>query len=80
MQITINVDDQTGQITVEADGQAPYSCESPEECLDYLADVLGGGGGSPEGAGEGEPMPSGDMAAMWDEEAAKRPQNPSLMT
>jgi len=78
MQITINVDDQTGQITVEADGQAPYSCESPEECLEYLGGLLTGGG-SAEEAGGGEAMPSGDMAAMWDEEAAKRPQNPSLM-
>ena len=78
MQITINVDDQTGQITVEADGREPYSCESTEECMDYLEGLLTGGEPAEE-AGEGEPMPSGDMAEMWNEEAAKRPGNPNLM-
>lgn len=58
MQITINVDDQSGQITVEADGKEPYSCESTEECLDYLEGLLMGGEEPAE--------------AMWNEEAAKR--------
>lgn len=69
MQITINVDDQSGQLTVEADGQQPYSCESPQECLDYLEGLLTGGEPAEE-AGEGE---APDMKAMWDQEAAKRP-------
>lgn len=78
MQITITLDEQTGGITVEADGREPYQCESSAECLDYLEGLLTGGEPAEE-AGEGEPMPSGDMAAMWNEEAAKRPTNPNLM-
>lgn len=78
MQITINVDDQTGGITVEADGREPYACESADECLDYLEGMLKGEEAAEE-AGEGEAMPSGDMAEMWNDEAAKRPSNPNLM-
>lgn len=77
MQITITLDEQSGQPLVEAEGREPYSCESPEECLDYVEGLLGGE--PAEEAGEGEAMPSGDMAAMWDEEAAKRPPQANLM-
>ena len=63
MQITINVDEATGQITVEAEGQEPYQCQSSSECLEYLKSVM------PQ-VGEGEPS----MEAMWDEEASKRQQ------
>lgn len=78
MQITITLDEQSGQLTVETDdGRPPYQCSSAEECMDYLEGLLGGE--PAEEAGEGEPVPSGDMAAMWQEEAAKRPPNPSLM-
>jgi len=58
MQITINVDDETGQMTVEADGAEPYACESAEECLEYVEGLLQGDEGGAE--------------AMWNEEAAKR--------
>lgn len=75
MQITINVDDQTGAITVEADGREPYSCQSTEECLDYLEGLMTGGEPAEE-AGEGEEM---NAATMWNEEAAKRPPQPGLM-
>lgn len=77
MQITITVDETTGQMTVEAEGQEPYACESLEECLAHVESLITG-----EPVEEGEEaaeMPQGDMAAMWDEEAAKRPQNPNLM-
>ena len=75
MQITINVDDQSGQITVEAEGREPYACESAEECLDYLEGMLKGEEPAEE-AGEGE-QPSAE--SMWNEEAAKRPGQPNLM-
>lgn len=75
MQITINVDDQSGEITVEADGREPYACQSAEECLDYLEGVLKGEEPAEE-AGEGEPA---GAEAMWNEEAAKRPPQPGLM-
>jgi len=78
MQITINIDEASGRITVEADGREPYECSSSEECLDYLEGLMTGGEPAEE-AGEGEAMPSGDMAEMWNEEAARRPSNPNLM-
>lgn len=70
-QITITMSDD-GQLTVEADGQEPYQCSTTEECLEYVEAMLKGEESTDE-------MPSGDMAAMWDEEAAKRPENPNLM-
>lgn len=73
--ITITIDDD-GQITVEADGREPYACSSPDECLDYVEGVMRG----EEPAEEAGEMQSGDMAEMWNQEAAKRPQNPNLMT
>ena len=42
MQITINIDEASGRITVEAEGQKPYECSSPDECLEYLGDMLKG--------------------------------------
>ena len=72
MQIVINVADD-GQITVEADGQEPYMCETTEECLEYVEGLMPGGE-EPEPE-EAEP----DMAAMWNEEAAMRPRNPNMM-
>lgn len=78
MQITITIDEASGRITVEADGREPYECSSSEECLDYLEGLMGGENEAEE-AGEGEEMPSGDMAEMWNEEAAKRPANPNMM-
>lgn len=62
MQIVINVSED-GQITVEAEGREPYMCESAQECFEYLSDMLPGE----------EPESEEEMAAMWDEEAAKRP-------
>lgn len=59
MQIVINIDEASGRITVEAEGQEPYECSSSEECVQYLKDV----------------MPQvGDAQSMWDEEAAQRSQ------
>lgn len=75
MQITINIDEASGQISVEAEGREPYMCESTEECLDYLEGLITGGEPAEE-AGEGE---TPDMAAMWNEEAAKRPSRPGFM-
>lgn len=84
MQITINIDETTGQMSVEAEGQEPYMCESLEECLAHVeALITGEPVENTEEAGEmaapEAEMPQGDMAAMWDEEAKKRPPNPSLM-
>ena len=76
MQITINVDEATGQMSVEAEGMEPYACESVEECLEHVEQLLRGGEMDAEADAA---MPEGDMAAMWDEEAAKRPTNPNLM-
>lgn len=75
MQIVINADEQSGRITVEAEGREPYSCESAEECLDYLEGLLTGGEPAEE-AGEGEQP---DAQAMWSEEAAKRAPQPGIM-
>lgn len=65
MQITITMDDESGQLTVEADGKEPYMCESTEECLDYVEGLLSGG----------------EMGAeeMWNEEAEKRAAGPEMM-
>jgi hypothetical protein len=65
MQITITMDEESGQLTVEAEGQEPYMCESTEDCLDYVEGLLSGGEMGAE--------------AMWNEEAAKRPVEPSPM-
>lgn len=76
MQIMINVDEASGRISVEAEGQEPYECESPRECLEYLGDLLmGEEGAEPDQAEEG----ADDMAQMWNEEAAKRPPQRGLM-
>lgn len=71
MQITINIDEATGQMSVEAEGQEPYSCESLEECLAHVEMLITGE--EPEGEMRG------DMSAMWDEEAEKRPMNPNMI-
>lgn len=76
MQITINVDEATGQITVQAEGQEPYQCSSTDECLEYLSDMLKGEEANEPGQEEEAAEP--DMRAMWDQEAAKR-QQPGLM-
>lgn len=65
MQITITMDEQSGQLTVEADGKEPYMCESTDECLEYVEGLLEGG--------------EMDAEAMWNEEAAKRPPEPEMM-
>ena len=79
MQITINVDEATGQMSVEAEGMEPYACESVEECLEHVEQLLRGGEMDAEADAAAGEMPEGDMAAMWDEEAAKRPMNPNMM-
>lgn len=76
MQIVINVADD-GRITVEADGQEPYQCETTEECLEYVEDLMPGGE-ELEPAEPAEPAEP-DMAAMWNEEASMRPRNPNMM-
>lgn len=79
MQITINIDEASGRITVEAEGQQPYECSSVDECLEYLGDMLKGEEANEPGQEMEAAEPSGDMAEMWNQEAAKRPQNPNLM-
>lgn len=79
MQITINVDEASGQITVEAEGQEPYECSSPDECLEYLSDMLKGEEPNEPGQEQEEAEPSGDMAKVWNQEAAKRPKRPTFM-
>lgn len=80
-QITITVGDD-GKITVDAqeDGQPagkPYECSSMDECLAYVKSIMTEEGGeSPE---EQASEPAEDYSAMWQQEAAKRPQNPNLM-
>jgi hypothetical protein len=76
MQITINIDEQSGQITVEAEGQKPYQCQSPDECLEYLSDMIKGE--EPNEPNQEQEAAEPDQQAMWDQEAAKRSQ-PGLM-
>lgn len=79
MQITINIDEASGQITVEAEGQEPYACESADECLEYLSDIIKGEEPNEMGQEEEAAEPAGDMAKMWSQEAAKRPKRPGYM-
>jgi len=79
MQIVIMAEE--GQITVEADGAEPYQCSSIAECSEYIKGLLAEAGipeEPPSEAGD-EAMPQGDMSAMWEEEAAKRPVQANLM-
>ena len=73
-QITITQADD-GTLSVEADGAEPYQCQSAEECLDYVEGLLSGG----EEQEEPAEMAGMDAAAMWNEEAAKRSPQASLM-
>ena len=80
-QITITVDDD-GKITVDVqeDGQPagePYACESMDECLDYVRSVMSEEQGEP--AEEQGSEPAEDYAAMWNEEAKKRPKQSAMM-
>lgn len=79
MQIVINVDEASGRISVEAEGQEPYECESPRECLEYLSDMLMGEESNEPDQAEEAAEPEMDAAAMWQEEAAKRPPQANLM-
>lgn len=78
--ITIELSDD-GQITVTAEenGQPagePYQCDSVEECLRFVGDMLGEEGGeSPE---EQKTEGPEDYQSMWNEEAASR-KTPGLM-
>jgi hypothetical protein len=82
MEINIMVED--GQITVNADGAEPYMCSTIAECSEYLGGLLAEAGVPDQTPAQADQtadmaeMPSDD--SMWDEEAAKRPANPNLMT
>lgn len=83
MQIIITAED--GRITVEADGKEPYMAESAAESIDYVEGLLAEAGmaeAPPTEAGEeaeeAEEL-EGDMAEMWNEEAAKRAPQRNLM-
>lgn len=78
--ITITQDD-SGQLNVqvEQDGQAagePYSCESPDECLEYVGDQLAGNEEPADEEAASEPAEQDERAAYaqaWNDEASKRP-------
>lgn len=78
MQIIIDVDEETGRATVEMEGAEPHECESLAECLDYIEQAMGAEPAE-EGAEMDDEEAAPDMAAMWDEEAARRPAQPGLM-
>jgi hypothetical protein len=75
--ITLEMADD-GTITVMSDDmQEPYVCESVEECMQYLSDVLGGASGE---APEEQTMEGPEeYGQMWNEEAASRKPQPGLM-
>lgn len=76
-QITITMADD-GRITVESpDMEQPYTCDSVDECLEYVSDMLKGEEANEPGQAEEAAEPS--MEAMWNEEAAQRPAQPNLM-
>lgn len=76
MQITINIDQQSGQITVQAEGQQPYQCKSADECIEYLSDMIKGE--EPNEPNQEQEAAEPSAADMWQQEAAKRSQ-PGLM-
>lgn len=64
-QITITMEDD-GRIIVESpEMDEPYMCESVEECMDYVGQMLSGGEMNEE--------------QMWNEEAAARAPQPGMM-
>jgi hypothetical protein len=74
--ITITQDD-SGQLMVDVDqdGQPvgePYSCESPDECLEYVGEQLAGQEPAEDMLEPAEPA-ADDYEKTWNEEAAKRP-------
>lgn len=78
--ITIEVADD-GRVTVMAESpgedQEMMDFDSVEEAAGAVRELLMD---AVEDAGEMEgEEPAGDAAAMWDQEAAARPQNPNLM-
>lgn len=74
--ITIEIDD-AGRPTVSVDGKEAYQCESIDECLEYLSDLLKGEEANEPGQEAETAEPSTED--MWNEEAAKRPKQPGLM-
>ena len=72
MQITLEIDEQTGSATVSVDGGEPQQYASADEALESIEAEL-----APLMNGADEPEEDG--AAMWDEEAAKRPPQSNLM-
>lgn len=73
-QITITVQDD-GKITVEdSAGGAPYECQSTDECLEYVGQLLNG-----QPPGEEPAIPTEDYGQAWEREAASRPPQPGLM-
>jgi hypothetical protein len=74
--ITIEIDDAGGSV-VSVDGEQVYQCQSVDECLEYLGDMLRGE--QPEEPGQAADTAELDAASMWNEEAASRPANPNLM-
>ena len=72
--ITIEMADD-GTMTVMADGmQEPYVCESSEECMQFVGEMLGA-----ERAEESEEQSAEGYGQMWNEEAASRKPQPGLM-
>lgn len=82
--ITIEMDDD-GLITVmvEGDGVEPetLTAESADDALEMARERLMGEEAeeADEPAGMDQEEGEMDAAAMWDEEASKRPKNPNLM-
>lgn len=75
--ITIEIaDDGRASVTAEMDGGEPEMMEfdTAEAALEAVEGML-----APEAAEAEMPEGGGDMAAMWDEEAARRPPQMGLM-
>ena len=79
--ITIEIDD-AGQVTVTAESpnedMETMTFESVEQAAGAVRDLLLDS--EQDMAGEEEsPEDEQDIASMWNEEAAKRPQNPQML-
>ena len=64
-QITITMEDDVRIIVESPEMNEPYECQSVDECMDYVENMLSGGEMSEE--------------QMWNEEAAARAPQPGMM-
>lgn len=70
MQITLDINADTQQISVTQDGGEPYVVDTLAEAIEFIERTVSES--MPELASAGEEV---DEQQMWDEEAAKRAQS-----